>query len=278
MPMLITGISGHLGKIIFKEVIKSKKNISLIYNKKKLLTKKKNIFWIKKNLFNKKKIHYKAINSPKTLLHLAWEGLDIKDYNAKLHAKQVNYHLSFIEELVKSGTKNIIVAGTCFEYGSYSGELSENLKTKPITKYGKAKDELRKKIEKLKTKYQFNLIWLRIFYFYGGPNFKNDLWGNFNLAIKQQKNFFKINNGKILRDYLHINDVAKIIWKLTFLNKNLGIVNVCSNKPTSVNNLVKKWVKNSKFKIKIKYGKEKIIHHERENYWGSNKKLRLYIK
>ena len=61
MPMLITGISGHLGKIIFKEVIKSKKNISLIYNKKKLLTKKKNIFWIKKIYLIKKKYIIKQL-------------------------------------------------------------------------------------------------------------------------------------------------------------------------------------------------------------------------
>ena len=278
MSMLITGISGHLGKIIFEKVIKSKENIRLIYNKKKFKTKKKNIIWIKKNILNKKIINHKKINPPKTLLHLAWEGLEIKDYNSDIHSKQVDFHLDFIEKLVKSGTKNIVVAGTCFEYGNYSGELLENLKTKPITKYGRAKDKLRKKIEKLKEKYQFNLTWLRIFYFYGGPNFKNDLWGNFNLAARKREKFFLINNGNIQRDYLHIDDVAKIIWKLALLNKNTGIVNVCSNKPISVNSLVNKWIKKSKFNIKIKHGKKKVIHHEKESYWGSNKKLKLFIK
>ena len=39
------------------------------------------------------------------------------------------------------------------------------------------------------------------------------------ILIKQletKKNFFEIKNKKILRDYLHINDVVKIIWKLIF--------------------------------------------------------------
>ena len=77
---------------------------------------------------------------------------------------------------------------------------------------------------------------------------------------------------------MHIDDVAKIIWKLALLSKNTGIVNVCSNKPISVNSLVNKWIKKSKFNIKIKHGKKKVIHHEKKNYWGSNKKLKLFIK
>lgn len=278
MSILITGISGHLGKIIFKKILYSKINISLTYNKKKLKTEKKNISWVKNNIFKKNKLKFKKKNFPNTLLHLAWDGLNLKDYNADIHLKQVSLHLDFIEELLKSGVKNIVVAGTCFEYGSYSGKLLENFTTKPITKYGKAKDKLRKSIEKLKAKYQFNLTWLRIFYFYGGPNFKNDLWGNFNSAIKKKEKFFEINNGTIMRDYMHINDVAKVIWKLTLLNKNLGIVNVCSNNPTTINNLVNKWIKNSKSSIKIKHVKTKVIHHEKKNYWGSNRKLKSIIK
>ena len=63
---------------------------------------------------------------------------------------------------------------------------------------------------------------------------------------------------------MHIDDVAKIIWKLASLNKNLGIVNVCSNKPISVTSLVNKWIKKSKFNISIKHGKEKVIRHEKK--------------
>ena len=44
MRMLITGITGHLGKTIFEKVIQSRTNISLIYNKKKFKTKKKKYF------------------------------------------------------------------------------------------------------------------------------------------------------------------------------------------------------------------------------------------
>lgn len=278
MSILITGVSGHIGKVILNKIYKSKKNFSLIYNKNKIEIKKKNIVCIKKNIFDKKKFNNKKVNSNKTLLHLAWEGLNLRDYNSAIHLKQVNSHLNFIEDLLKSGTKNIVIVGTCFEYGDYEGELVENLETKPITKYGKAKDILRKKIEKLKLKYEFNFTWLRLFYFYGGPNYKKDLWGTFNLALRNKEKFFEINNGNILRDYMHINDVAKIIWYITMLNKDLGIVNICSNKVTSVKNLVKGWVKESKFKIKIKFREANVAQHEKKNYWGSNKKLKLIYK
>lgn len=278
MSILITGVSGHIGKVILKKIYKSKKNFLLIYNKNKIEIKKKNIVCIKKNIFDKKKFNNKKVNSNKTLLHLAWEGLNLRDYNSVIHIKQVNSHLNFIEDLLKSGTKNIVIVGTCFEYGDYHGELLENLETKPITKYGKAKDILRKKIEKLKLKYEFNFTWLRLFYFYGGPNYKNDLWGTFNLALRNKEKFFEINNGNILRDYMHINDVAKIIWYITMLNKDFGIVNICSNKATSVKSLVKGWVKDSKSKIKIKFKEANVAQHEKKNYWGSNKKLKLIYK
>ena len=41
MSILITGVTGHLGKILFKNILKSKKNFLLTYNKKKIETKKK---------------------------------------------------------------------------------------------------------------------------------------------------------------------------------------------------------------------------------------------
>ena len=48
MSILITGVTGHLGKILFKNILKSKKNFLLTYNKKRLKLKKKIFFGSKK--------------------------------------------------------------------------------------------------------------------------------------------------------------------------------------------------------------------------------------
>ena len=48
MSILITGISGHLGKIVLKETSKSKFNLILTYNKNRLKTNKKKNYLDKK--------------------------------------------------------------------------------------------------------------------------------------------------------------------------------------------------------------------------------------
>ena len=82
-----------------------------------------------------------------------------------MHKKRQNQHYSNIKKLIENGLRNVVVSGTCLEYKK-NCMLSETSKVEPLTKYGKAKNNLRK-LEKLNKKYKINLSWLRIFYIYG---------------------------------------------------------------------------------------------------------------
>ena len=149
-----------------------------------------NFIWKKINLNSNHSKVYDYLLKPDTLIHLAWDFY-LRDYNSKIHIEQVDNHLNFIESNLK-WLKNIIVTGTCMEYGDYEGEIEENMIANPETKYGQAKNILREKLFLLK-KYKFNLTWLRLFYFYGGE--KNiRIWGNINLAI-QNKDIFQMSKG-----------------------------------------------------------------------------------
>ena len=279
MTTIVTGITGYIGKNLIKHILEENSSkIILTYRKKKLKIKKKNIMWRKIDIKKNINFDFKTKKSPDSLIYLAWDGLTIKDYQSDIHLNQVDYHFNFISKLVENGLKNVVIAGSCFEYGNYNGEITENFKSKPLTKYGQAKNILRKKLFNLKNKFDFNLTWLRIFYFYGGKELKNDLWGNLNLAVRKKKKLFKINNGSTLRDYLHIDDVTNYIWKLNSLNKNLGIINICSNSPISVKKLVNEWKKEYNWKIKINSNRVPVMKHEQSSYWGSNKKLKSIMK
>ena len=102
--------------------------------------------------------------------------------------------------------------------------------------------------------------------------------GKFKFSSKKKKKIFRINNGSTLRDYMHIDDVTNNIWKLSSLNKNLGIINICSNSPISVIKLVNEWKKEYNWKIKINSNKVPVMKYEQSSYWGSNKKLKLIMK
>jgi len=59
--------------------------------------------------------------------------------------------------MVLAGVKQILVTGTCFEYGLQNGCLSEEMPTVPVTPYGLSKDTLRKSLEMLQTVHLFTL-------------------------------------------------------------------------------------------------------------------------
>lgn len=278
MTILITGITGYIGKSLLNEYINSNKKIVLTYRKNKLGADSSNLLWKKFDLYSNQKSAFNYLLKPKTLIHLAWDGLELRDYDSDIHINQVNYHLNFIESLIKGGLKNIIIIGTCLEYGEYSGEINENMEPNPNTKYGQAKNILRSKLESLKLQYNFNLAWLRLFYLYGGEKKTNNLWGNINIAVNSKKQYFQISKGLQLRDYLHIKDVASYIKILSLINKDLGVLNICSNDPISIKNLVNKWINDNNWKIKVESNALTMKKHEKKDFWGSNKKLKSILK
>ena len=99
-------------------------------------------------------------------MHLAWDGLP--NYRSLHHFEtELPKQYRFLREVVSRGLKSLLVTGTCFEYGMQNGELSESLICMPDNPYGYAKDALRRQLTFLKTEFQFNLTWARLFYMYG---------------------------------------------------------------------------------------------------------------
>ena len=84
--------------------------------------------------------------------------------------------------------------------------------------------------------------------------------------------------GNQRRDYLHINKVSNYIYLLTVYCKTNAIFNICSGKGIKLSKIVDKWIKNEKSKIKINFGYYNYSNKEPLHFWGSNKKLKSFIK
>ena len=98
--------------------------------------------------------------------------------------------------------------------------LSETSKVEPLTKYGKAKNNLRKELEKLNKKYKINLSWLRIFYIYGHSKNNKNLWSKLIKYSNYKKNRnFKMSSGEQYRDYIHTKDLAQNIVTIALKKK-----------------------------------------------------------
>ena len=167
--------------------------------------------------------------------------------------------------------------GTCYEYGKISGKLNENLKPKPIIPYAKAKFELLKNITTLKKKKSFKFTWLRPFFVYGHNKKRKTL---FTLLKDYEKNKVKELKvcGELVRDFVPVNFLCKSILKIINLNKDIGILNICTGKPVKLKEFVKINVKDRKKFNRIGMDGKNPNSFEAKKFWGCNKKLKKIIQ
>ena len=169
------------------------------------------------------------INKGDKLIFLSWQNLP--NYRDDFHILE-NLHksINFLKEIAKTDISTVVCAGTCFEYGLQSGCLEESLKTDPINNYAIAKDTLRRVISNYFAKENINLSWLRIFYPYGENQNQNSLIPLLDKAIKNKEKKFNISQGDQIRDFIEIEEVAKVFLKCAENDVN-QIINVGSGNP-----------------------------------------------
>lgn len=266
--IILTGASGFIGKNLIKQLRKLDVEIlAVVRNIKGISELDRNINFFEMDISNPSQVFLAELQSSDILIHLAWNG--ISEYKSMEHINtELPIHFNFLKSVAESGIKNICVTGTCFEYGIQSGELSENMETKPITPYGYAKDALRKQLQFLQYEIPFNLTWLRPFYVYGEDQPDKTLYSQLRISAEQGKSLFNMSGGEQLRDYLHVRDLVHKIIDLACLEKDLGIVNVCSGLPISVKRLVEQWIKEKSWNIQLNTGYYEYPSHEPMAFWG----------
>ena len=273
--ILITGATGFIGKNLINKLKESEHEVIGIARNlpNSEIRISKNIKLIKHNLNNDNKDLIEKIEFPELLIHLAWEG--IPDYEGYFNiTKNLTRDIKFIGDLIERGLKKILVTGTCLEYGREAkGELYESLETNPDTPYGIAKDSLRKILENLVTLKNLNLQWARLFYIYGEGQRKTSLFGQLEDAIQNNEKTFNMTDGTQIRDYLNINEVTRKIEYLINHPEINGIINICSNNPKMIKDIVDDHIKENFSKIKLNLGNLQKRNFESNSFWGNSQKL-----
>ncbi len=273
IKVAVTGATGFIGSHILKKL--NELPIELIAITRLAnsdLPSLNNGKWIEMDIENPPHQAFSYLGKPDVLLHLAWQGLP--NYNSLHHLQsELPIQYNFLNNLICQGLKSIVVTGTCFEYGMQNGCLSEDLETKPSNPYAIAKDSLRQRLETLKKQYDFNLTWARLFYIYGDGQSEESIYSQLKTSIQNSEKKFNMSEGEQLRDFLPIEKVSQHLINLAILSKNIGIVNVCSGKPISVQKLVKSWLEENNWSIELNLGYYPYPNYEPMDFWGSNKYL-----
>jgi len=202
--IIITGYSGYIGR-----------NLISFLKKKKIKFRRANIKSLTK---------YRL----KNFTHFVHLNFYIKEN--KINILKNNRE---IEKVIKICTENklflIFPSTACFKYKNKK-RISNNIKV--INYYTYSKKKCEKKILLSNLKYCI----LRIFNVYGG-NIKNRYYISFivNQFYKKKNLFIKFKNN--YRDYIHVNDLCNLIYKVIIKNKT-GIYEAGSGKNISIKKLV----------------------------------------
>jgi len=257
MKISIIGGSGFIGLSLFKFLSKKKHNIRIIDTKKRLL---------KTNLCNNNfsLINYDNIKSiKKTLqgtdilinLYSRFSPLSSSNANKIKLKKEVQINKRIFEVSKDLKIKKIIFAssgGTI--YGKKNKfPIKESFVTKPISNYGKIKLNSE---NYLKSIFNNDYYILRISNIYGSLQYKYSKVGIIAKiidTIKKNKKFEIWGSSKIIRDYLYIDDLSRIVETLILSNIKKGTYNISSAQGYSIDQLIKKISKITQKKCEISF-------------------------
>ena len=211
------------------------------------------------------------------LVHLAWSGLP--NYSSPHHVNdELPAQKRLLHGLIGDGLPNLVVAGTCLEYGPRTGELDERRPPAPCVPYAVAKDLLRRDLDELRARTPFGLTWARLFFMFGAGQAPTSLYAQLEAAVARADTRFDMSGGEQIRDYLPVGDVAAALVDLALLGGDVGVVNVCSGRPASVRQHVERWIVQSGWTIEPRLGVYPYPEHEPMSFWGDPSKLRSLLE
>jgi UDP-glucose 4-epimerase len=155
----------------------------------------------------------------------------------------VNGTLNILQEAAKSKVKKVIFASSTAVYGETKElPITEGTLLNPISPYAASKVAAESYCKAFAGSYGFDAIILRFFNVYGPRNENSPYSGVITKFLQKACNNETLTvegDGKQTRDFIHVNDVTRAIVSALRATKSKGeAFNVCTGKPTSINEIV----------------------------------------
>ncbi len=268
---LVTGASGFIASHV-SDFLAAKGYKVVLLDKKKSIYKKKNQKMIVGNL-KKTSVLQKATKNVDTVFHFAATA-DLKEADENPFNSIENNVFGTIKLLkacIKNKVRKIIFASSIYAISEQGGIYSAT----------KLSSEML--IEKLCKKFNIKYIILRFGTVYGERANKFNTVENFIKDAKNKLQIYRETRGNEVRRYIHVKDVAKIVFETTKKKHENGYYNIFGNKKIIVKNLLN-ILKAKLPNLKVQYSKyEKKKYNYKINPFtyklrkGKNFKLKKYI-
>lgn len=280
MRVLVTGASGFIGDYVLNYLVQNTNCDVVATSRCMESVREKSWFskvkYFEADLYNKQKNYFNFFCKPDMLIHLAWSNLP--NYSEGFHITEnlVN-DLIFLDNIMDNGLKQLVVTGTCLEYGFQEGELLETAPTFPQNPYALAKDALRKYLEFRTNDRSVRFLWLRLFYMFGAGQSPVSLVSQLDAALRSKSEYFNMSGGEQVRDYLPVESVAEFIVKCSLNLRAEGIINIASGSPVKLVDFIRNYLNSKGLDIKLNLGFYPYSEYEPMSFWGNNEKLKSLI-
>jgi len=270
--ILVTGAGGYIGRHVVNCLLDM--GNSVIANDINLDQVDSRAQKFEIDIFNEENA-FVQLGSPDVCIHLAWKDGFV--HNSDSHMGLLSKHYYFIKNMVASGLKHIAIMGSMHEIGYHVGPIDENTPCNPISMYGIAKDALRRSVFLMLKDTDVTLQWLRAYYLFGDDKFNHSIFSKIVQAEKEGKKTFPFTSGKNKYDFIHVEELARMIACCVMQNRVNGIINCCSGKPISLAEKVENFINTNGFNIRLDYGAFSDRPYDSPEVWGDNTKIQSIL-
>ncbi len=265
----ITGATGYIGSNIVRELIRQRKQVSIIVRDKKLNWRLHDIAQdidIYECDIQDVKLHEIVDKiKPDYVFHLASYGnLPNEDEIYKMIDVNLKGTINLLNAVKKIPFKLFINSGSCAEYGVKKEDMSETDILEPINNTGVIKSVITLYCQKEAVRNNLPIINFRLFTPYGYFEGKNRVVPDVALSALEGRPI-KVSSPAHVRDFIFIEDVVRAYIIATKILHNPGeIYNIGSGRQYSIGDIVRSILEITKSKSNVE--------------WGAVKKQERYIE
>lgn len=270
MKILVTGAAGYIGRHVVREFCDAGHEVYVLDFSYKGVDERAKRMEIP--LFSGDKDIYKQCQEPDALIHMAWRDGFV--HNSHIHMDDLSNHYVFLRNMIDGGLKYLTIMGSMHEVGYWEGAIDENTPCNPMSLYGIAKNALRQSIMLYASDKNVYLHWLRAYYIYGDDSRGSSIFAKLYQAEEEGKTEFPFTTGKNKYDFIHVDELAKMIMKASLQDKINGIINVCTGVPIPLAEKIESYIKERNMNIKLQYGKFPDRPYDSPGVWGDATKIR----
>ncbi len=197
------------------------------------------------------------------------------------HDVNVNGTLNILNEVKKCHIDKFVFASSTSVYGDTKIlPVTENYPTHPISPYAASKAACEAYLAAFSHCFAIDTIVLRFFNVYGPRNDNSPYSGVIKKFLKKavaNQPLLIEGDGEQTRDFIHVSDIAQaIVCSVEIPNVKWGAFNVCTGRPTSINQLAEALSKITEKNLQIIHGPPRI--GDIRNSYGDPTRARMELK